>query len=260
MGRSLRLSGRQRQAPRWSPSGTTGRLPDVTGAFSVVIPTLQRSPMLADVVALFAGHHLVREVIIINNAAPALGFGDRKVRILDQDENIFVNPAWNLGVREARSPYLIISNDDLVFPPRLVDSALRRLGPRTGIIGPDKSCFLPGRDGRARFRPTYELTHAFGTLMFMARSSYVPVPDQLKIFFGDDWLFYHQRRRNLLLRGPRVVSPMSVTSGSPEFIQQMELDKDVWRSTYAGDRPYHQQFRWEAAIARRVKRTTPVVV
>ena len=38
-----------------------------------------------------------------------------KVQRLEQDNNIFVNPAWNLGVEQAKNENICICNDDVLF-------------------------------------------------------------------------------------------------------------------------------------------------
>lgn len=58
--------------------------------FSVIIPTLQRSPRLIPLLETLAAHDLVGEVLIVNNAPTPLPFDHAKVRTLNQEENIFV--------------------------------------------------------------------------------------------------------------------------------------------------------------------------
>lgn len=186
--------------------------------FSVIIPTLQKSDLLAPMVERYCAHPTVGEVLIVNNAPDSLPFADPKVRVLQQDANIFVNPAWNLGVSEARYPFLAIANDDLVFDTALFTMAekwLRR--PGVGILGPHLSCFNAEAGSRVWVRPVYGRRFAFGTLMFMRSERYVAIPERLKIWFGDDYLFNHQRHRNWVFGGYRIDTPMSVTSGLPEF-------------------------------------------
>jgi len=55
----------------------------------------------------------INEIIIINNdpsyKIPTY-FKHNKIKILTQKENIFVNPAWNLGVSVAKNENIIIAN------------------------------------------------------------------------------------------------------------------------------------------------------
>ena len=216
--------------------------------FSVIIPTLQRSPDLARVVALCAGHPMVGEVLVVNNASEPLDFGDAKVRVLQQERNIFVNPAWNLGAREARMPWLAIINDDVLFADEALDEAARIL--RRGwfaMVGPDPSCFDEQADSarRVSHRPASNIRLTFGTFMCLRRSDYIPIPDDLLIWGGDDWLFWQQRRPNALLVRTRFSTVGSVTSASPEFQlrRQQEWETYVSHRSGFGKRWWHRPAR-----------------
>lgn len=135
--------------------------------FSVIIPTLQKSSRLRPLVDLYCSHGLVGEVIIINNAPEPLVHDHPKVRILQQEQNIYVNPAWNMGAREARHPLLAISNDDILPSPRIIAAAARLLKFPVGIIGPSSDSFTRERDGVPWWRPVYLRPGGFGTLMWL---------------------------------------------------------------------------------------------
>ena len=162
---------------------------------SVVIPTLQKSGDLHAVVELCAAHPLVLEVLVINNAPEPLAWLSPKVRVLDQGENIYVNPAWNLGARESRGEYLAIINDDMRFDSELIDHAAGVISrSRVGILGID-GAFLnqpPGDHISTRFATYEHITLGFGMIMFMHRTHYVPIPPTIKFWGGDDWLFMKQ--------------------------------------------------------------------
>lgn len=222
--------------------------------FSVVLPTLQLSWELRPLLDLYDAHPLVGEVIVINNApAPLEGVG-RKVRVLDQPTNLFVNPSWNLGVMQARFDHLAISNDDVMFPPPLLNAVAGRLTRRVGMIGPHTSCLRPGRSRAPVFLPAYSRTPGFGTLFFMSRSDWVPIPDDLLIWCGDDFQFSRQTKRNLWFVGPRIVTPMGVTSRRAEFSSQKQADLAVFNARYRSDDPYLARFGFEAAVSRRTRR------
>lgn len=187
--------------------------------FSVIIPTLQRAKELHELVEMCAAHPRVLEVLVINNAPEPLSWESPKVRVLQQEQNIYVNPAWNLGAREARGKYLAIINDDVLFEPGLFDYLSRLLRRRwVGIVGPD-GAYL-NRDGQAlRWRPAAHahVTSGFGMLMALRREEYTPIPDDLLIWGGDDWLFLNSRRLPVVFHGGGLRSEVSVTSGSPQF-------------------------------------------
>lgn len=187
---------------------------------SVVIPTLQRTDELPELLRLCNDDPSVIEVLVINNAPTPLVSDLPKVRVLEQGGNIFVNPAWNLGAREASGDYLAIINDDVLFDPAVFDycrTVLRR--GRTGIIGAETTyANRTGRDRlRTRFATFSQIWHNFGMFMCMRREDYVPIPDELKIWGGDEWLFVHQQHPNRVVLGAGFLTETNVTSSSAEF-------------------------------------------
>lgn len=226
--------------------------------FTVVIPTMQKSDRLRPLVEMYCEHRLVDEVLIINNVTTQLSFDSSKVRVLNQGGNIYVNPAWNLGANEAKSGFLIISNDDISFDPTVIDQAAGRLRQgRVGMIGIHPDCFARESSGRAKFKPIYERYFSYGTLMFMERSNYARIPDDLLIWCGDDYLFANQTKRNLVLDGVRIESAMSVTSALPQFSKIKTSDLDTWSAKYKSSSVYVRSFSLEAAaymLARRLYR------
>lgn len=200
--------------------------------FSVIIPTLQRSPRLKHLVRICADHPLVLEVLIINNAPVPLKFESSKVRVLDQAENIYVNPAWNLGAREARGELLAILNDDILFDVQALDYSAKLLRRGwVGLVGPSASCFRSPEGPIAWRLATHEnIPNRFGVFMCLRRSDYVPIPEQLRIWYGDDWLFLQQRRPNVALMGTAFDTEMGTTSGSPEFRELREVEARAART------------------------------
>lgn len=185
--------------------------------FSVIIPTLQRSSDLHDIVAQCARHPRVLEVIVINNAPRPLSWESPKVRVLQQDRNIYVNPAWNLGAREARGEYLAIVNDDVRFNDDAFEMAARGLR-WFGIIGPDRSCFSQEKAGHSKLRLARSSATLFyyGTFMCLRRKDYVPIPEEMRIWGGDDWLIATQRRPPGVLVGVPFSTEMGTTTHSAE--------------------------------------------
>jgi glycosyltransferase involved in cell wall biosynthesis len=186
--------------------------------FSVIIPTLQRSPGLRPLVKQCLAHPLVDEVIVINNSPAPLGMEDPRLRLFDQSENIYVNPAWNLGAAEARAELLAIVNDDVQFDDEALTHAaeILRKG-RYGIVAPDKSCLWADASRPVSHRLASRDNLIFGTFMCMRKSDYVPIPDELRIWGGDHWLYWNQRRPSAVLIRTPFRTEMSTTSSDPEF-------------------------------------------
>lgn len=228
------------------------------GMFSVVIPTLQRAGELQELVERCAAHSIVLEVLVINNAPAPLAWEYPKVRVLQQAENIYVNPAWNLGAREARGEYLAIVNDDVLFDTSLFNRAARWLRlPFVGIVGPDPSCFTASSGDRVWFRPVYSRRYGYGTCMLMRRDRYVPIPEEMLIYAGDDWLFTRQCRRNWTFGGFPIATDMAVTSRAPEFSPVSRADLDAYARHGAGD--YRDRFAREERLVAAASRAARVV-
>ena len=197
--------------------------------FSVIIPTLQRSPELWPLVDQCAQHPLVFEVLVINNARETLSWTHDNVRVLDQHSNIFVNPAWNLGVSEARAEWVAIINDDVRFKDEALSHAARILRSRHfGIVAPDRSCFAPGSTHHGvRHRVASFGNYYFGTFMCLRKDDYVRIPEEMQIWGGDDWLFTQQRKPSAVLIDTPFVTEMSTTTSSPEIARMRDAEQAI---------------------------------
>lgn len=216
--------------------------------FSVVIPTMQKSPYLDALVESYCNHELVGEVLIVNNVDTPLPYSNPKVRVLQQAGNIYVNPSWNLGARESREELLVISNDDIWFDTRLIDVVARLLQLPVGIVGPSWQAMNSRRSRVPFFLPVYRLPAGFGTLMFLRKSNYVPIPEDLLINAGDNWLFDQQHRRNLQIWGISIGTEWSQTSSESRFSEQKRRDSQLYRTEYAGTGK-NDRYRLEARLA-----------
>ena len=222
---------------------------------SVIIPTLQKAVELDSLVRDCAAHPAVLEVIVVNNAAAPLAWDHAKVRVLAQGENIYVNPAWNLGAREAKGEVLAILNDDISFDRLPFDEVCRWLAnPLIGLIGAHASSYDGTVSGRPRLRPAYHRPRGYGIAMFLRRNSYVPIPEDMKIWFGDDWLFSRQKGWNMTLLGVPIHTDMSVTSISPRLAPIIAADEEAVRRHGAVEGVYHRLHAWERDALRAVRR------
>ncbi len=215
--------------------------------FSVIIPTLQRSHRLHALLHMYARHPDIAEIIVVNNAPRPFQHPHDKVRILNQDQNLFVNPSWNLGVQESNHDLLIISNDDIRFPPDLITHVRRFLLDKSpGLVGPDPAAFNSSGHNLT-FRRSYSRTDGYGTLMFLHRVNYVPVPEELLIWCGDDWLWTRQSRKNYAFKGAPIYTEMSTTSGSAEFSLLKERDVQHYEAKYDQPGAIHLDRRIQAS-------------
>lgn len=106
-------------------------------------------------------------------------------------ENILVNPAWNIGMTyflQGDWTHLVIINSDLVL-----HKDWSKLMPV--IWEPDKiPCVLQGRsEGEIQLNnESHEVEVCEGIFIFLSREQVekvFPVPHQIKLWFGDDYIY-----------------------------------------------------------------------
>jgi hypothetical protein len=169
---------------------------------------------------------LVDEIIIINNDSkntpddPILA--DEKIKMFDFGENIYVNPAWNFGVHTSKNDKVCILNDDMIFDIKLFfhldDFPLED----TGVVG-----ICPGHvehnqpkfeTGSIKIIPwAGQHTLGFGCLFFIHKSWWMDIPADLKVYYGDNWVFdtcLWKGKTNFIITDLLHHTPYAQTTGS----------------------------------------------
>ena len=217
----------------------------ITEKFSVVVPTMWRaSEQFTAFANELCSSSYVGELIVINNdnsKTPADFPSNDKIKMLDFGRNIFVNPAWNTGVRESQFDRVCILNDDVAFDLKLFEKLQGRVNPGAGVFGlcPGTPDFNqpPVTDGSIDIIPwTNQHTYGFGCLMFIHKQSWQAIPDGLDIYFGDNYIFDLQLSRgrtNYLITNMNFKSPFAATT-SDRSITGGVLDREA---------PIYQQVR-----------------
>ena len=93
-----------------------------TYKFSVIIPTMWCSDLILQLLTNLESSHFVGEIILIDNdksKRPAHILNTDKIRIIEQEQNIYVNPAWNRGIELAKNECIALCNDDINFDPNI---------------------------------------------------------------------------------------------------------------------------------------------
>lgn len=141
---------------------------------------------------------VVDEIIIINNDNTRTPddsvLANPKIKLLDFGGNIYVNPAWNIGVNLSKNETVCILNDDLIFDLRLFYKIKDFITPNMGVIGLSEGVVSLGQTpistGEIIFEPfTGQNCYGFGELMFLQKSNWVDIPSGLNIGFGDVFIF-----------------------------------------------------------------------
>lgn len=161
------------------------------GSITVIVPTIWAFEPFPDYIKTVAELDDIKEIIIVdNNHNKSPLIVHEKVRIIVQGENIFVNPAWNIGAKIASAEILCFLNDDIivrseVFPyvRNLFWSDRRN---EIGLIGIDWD--HPVGELEYKYVCDRDSGPLFGCLMFIRNDDYLPIPNSLKIWHGDHYL------------------------------------------------------------------------
>lgn len=203
--------------------------------FTVIVPTLWNFAPFADVCVDVANHPLVLEVIVINNAVertpenhPLLQHPKIKVHTLK--ENIYVNPAWNLGAMLSQGEILCIWNDDLIFDLTIFDLIEERLQPSHGVYG----LWPSWPNSQVTFHPHSDQgLWGFGQLMFLHRNNWVDIPCELLVYCGDNWIFDTQKnawQQNFFFSGLLYYTPDGVGgTSSRKFVEWVWREREIYQ-------------------------------
>ena len=206
--------------------------------YSVIIPTMWVPNTFKQELIYLITHQLVAEIIIINNRIEATPIDDilhhPKIRMINQESNIYVNPAWNLGVSLATNEFICLLNDDILFDTSVFDFLSDKITKDIGIIGLNMMDHIHS-ESHIHLSSTTQRCWGFGCMMFFHKNSYVNIPDQLKILYGDDFLFYNNiSRGNYLINGLHNNQAVSATCCSdlntknPKLPEITKIENEWW--------------------------------
>jgi hypothetical protein len=170
--------------------------------FSVIIPTMYyHVEQLQAMLAVYNDMEIIGEILIINNSKERqVDFNLRKVRVIGDGVNKYVNPSWEYGVINAKCENVVIANDDITVTGNIptlfemISTFLKKgvvVGPST-ICFPEYGKFLSESDtNKIRFKKQVinkrKITYGFGTFMFMKRNTFLntAIPKDFLVWYGD---------------------------------------------------------------------------
>lgn len=151
---------------------------------------------------------LINKIIIIDNTEEKTFDKtfeiNEKFIILKPRGNIFVNPAWNLGVENVESKYFFILNDDILFTQETINVvyhlfkskddirvlAVQSINSSTNSEFNDEiesyNNFLRGKKENLSLQ---HFNSRQGYFIMMKKDDWIEIPEDMKIFCGDDFMF-----------------------------------------------------------------------
>ena len=205
---------------------------------SAIIPTLWKAKEFTDhLVDVLIEDESVGEIIIIDNAPADFSYDNEKVVMLRQEENLYVNPSWNLGVEESCYDKFIILNDDITIPYNFVFELEGMLTADRGVIGIDapavikvdsfSSKNITFLDRKIELKPIENREWGFGIVIAGHKKSYYKIPENIRIWYGDDYLVQMNNKKgnaNYIIDEVPIFTKMSTTSNLEEFEDIKNID------------------------------------
>lgn len=200
---------------------------------SVVLPTLWKVKFDEQLKNLHDSN-VVGEILLINNDrsnTPPWYDSEKYSKIVEiiPHRNIFVNPAWNMGVRMAKYENIMLQSDDVVSVNYdFLTDIDNQLQSNDCLIGVGKSCYdatlvLNKKIDNIKFHDISNTARdiGFGCMMFFRKNSYKHIPDEYLVWRGDDFLIdlYKHRNKQVLtiVNQPLAGTTIATTVDLPEF-------------------------------------------
>jgi len=204
--------------------------------FSVIIPTIWKSEYTLELIKRYCESDYVGEVILINNRVKDTADIEPhfKLKMVNMDENIFVNPAWNYGVSLSKYKNITISNDDILFDVDAYYYYLSQALTQTkfqqlGFIGSHSDNYIISENKQPviQFYNNQTNNGGWGCLFSFDKENWKPIPEQLKIWYGDNWIHMYCERI-LDITGINIETKMSTSSDLEEIREVRDNDTNEW--------------------------------
>ncbi len=207
---------------------------------SVIMPTMWEGKEGLTTIEKLNELQSVGEIIVIDNSEPMANpffseypdlSGYKKVVHIKEGKNTFVNPAWNKGWKLAKFDKLLFVNDDVITDWSFVDKLEEYITADRGMIGAGVSCWQ-GPYNHSGVVPAHNRPNCYGCVFAMHKDSYVEIPEDLKIHYGDDWLFTKSGKGNYEIRGWQMSGESEQTSGQAKYNSIKEYDRHLRINKY----------------------------
>ena len=190
--------------------------------YSVIIPTLWKSNRTDKLLKDLEECRYVDEIIIIDNAS--IYETDRtidKIRMISFGENIYVNPAWNLGIKVAKNDLVALINDDINFNTNVFGVIDENILNQFGIVGMGEDNYKEQIDETKGpyldvWKPGVN-DWGWGCFIMLNKKDWINIPENIKIWYGDNIIKDVNPSPKACLRNFKVETEMSTTSDEKEW-------------------------------------------
>ena len=190
--------------------------------YSIIIPTMWKCDRLQTTLRELNEHPLVGEIILIDNTTNDIKIELSKLIHILEGKNTYVTAPWNKGAKLAKYDKLLILNDDIWMNWKILNILEPHITEQIGLIGLDEQEYNIEHTGNEfGLEPIEHRNGGWGCAIFVHKENYSPIPEEMKLWGQDDWLFVkarNRRKQNFKLVGYTIYGELSVTNNI--------LDKD----------------------------------
>jgi len=203
--------------------------------YSVIIPTIWASKYTTPLLDRLSKTQSVKEIILIDNTDwvlyPGMGWDFPKVELIKEMKNTYVNPAWNKGVELAKCDRVVICNDDILFDTDEYFNLLNQIESLLdiGFVGSHSQNYELEKTHNPIVSPYDNQTNTggWGCLFAFNKRNWKPIPEVLKIWYGDNWL--HAINPYIFqLSGLQIQTQMSTSSDRMDVRDVRDNDTKEW--------------------------------
>ncbi len=187
--------------------------------YSIIIPTMWKCNRFQQTLRELSAHELVGEIILIDNTSNDLTIELPKLIHILEGKNTYVNPVWNKGAELATYDKLFILNDDIWMDWNILNIVEQYVTEENGVIGMAEENYTNPHT-ELGLEPITHRNGGFGCAMFIHKQNYTPIPNEMKIWGGDDWIFVkcrNRKKQNYKITGFKIEGEIGATSEQPEL-------------------------------------------
>ena len=219
--------------------------------YTMIIPTMWKYQPFYSFLEDLVQHPLVGQIVIIDNdtsAKPDLPvFNDPKIDMISFGRNIYVNPAWNAGIKLAKYDRICLYGDDLIFDLRVFNKLYPHISPVRGVYGVCPGNLEMGQTPFTNgaidieyspFPYDYRRNFGFGMLMFLHKNNWIDIPDGLELYWGDNFIYdtqYYMMNQNYFITNLLHHTPFAVTASQiTEHGEMIQRENQVYNQVMPG--------------------------
>ena len=192
---------------------------------TVIIPTLWQCDRLKETLEELSRSPYVGEILLFDNTENDKAIELPKLQHILEGRNTYVGPPWNKGAGMAAFDQLLVLNDDTWMDWNYLAQIIPHITPQNGMLGISRRNYGLKSTKRLTFNSVGRRPNAFACAFFIHKKSWVTIPDTIRIWATDCWLFTKNQqagRPNYLIEGLPVEG---FISKSVEYVKKIHPEK-----------------------------------